>query len=332
VRVKGNKVWALSASEFVAVVARNTSVQATLIDLGYKSKNHASSVALRDRIKKENISTAHFCRAKRDKRVIPLDEILVEKSTYTDRQRLRKRLVAEKSFEDKCAVCGLPPLWQGKALTLQLDHANGVPDDNRIKNLRIICPNCHTQTDNFCGRNWQGRSKGEPQYVEKICLFCKKHFTRRAPSRSKYCSQTCAHMTIRKVTWPSADKLQQLVTKYPVIEIAKQYGVDSHTVARWCRQAGIVPPGRGYWAKIRAGIDPNAEPAKCLICGKPAPTGKKKYCSYACADQALRKPMPTAEEIVKLLASMPINQAAKQLGASYTLVHKWCAKLGVKCN
>lgn len=55
-------------------------------------------------------------------------------------------------LEEKCE-CGNKGFWRGKKLTLQLDHKNGVNNDNRLENLRFLCPNCHSQTDTFCGRN-----------------------------------------------------------------------------------------------------------------------------------------------------------------------------------
>lgn len=85
-----------------------------------------------------------------------LKEILVENSTYTSRGNLKLRLIKELGWEDRCMVPNCPhpdPEWNGKPLYLQLDHINGINNDNRLENLRIVCPNCHTQTATYCGRN-----------------------------------------------------------------------------------------------------------------------------------------------------------------------------------
>ena len=85
-------------------------------------------------------------------RVIPLTDILIENSTYTTIWRLKLRLLREGMLEYKCYLCGLTE-WNGKPITLQLDHINGVHLDHRIQNLRLLCPNCHSQTETFAGRN-----------------------------------------------------------------------------------------------------------------------------------------------------------------------------------
>ena len=80
-----------------------------------------------------------------------LGEILVFGSSYPS-ATLRRRLIAAGLKEARCEVCGLED-WCGKNLTLALDHINGDPTDNRLDNLRILCPNCHAQTDTWCRRN-----------------------------------------------------------------------------------------------------------------------------------------------------------------------------------
>ncbi len=85
---------------------------------------------------------------------IPLSEILVENSNYTNIARLKIRLLREGLLEAKCNGEGCDIIeWKGKPISLQLDHINGVNLDHRIENLRLLCPNCHSQTATFAGKN-----------------------------------------------------------------------------------------------------------------------------------------------------------------------------------
>ena len=80
----------------------------------------------------------------------------VENGVYNTRSRIKIRLLEDGILEHKCDICGLEGEWNGKPIHMRLDHINGVNNDHRIENLRMICPNCDSQLDTFCGR-WKGK-------------------------------------------------------------------------------------------------------------------------------------------------------------------------------
>jgi hypothetical protein len=83
---------------------------------------------------------------------IPLEEILDGKHPQYQTNHLRKRLLVEGLMENKCSECGIEE-WNGKQIVNELDHIDGISDNHLKENLRLLCPNCHSQTDTFRGKN-----------------------------------------------------------------------------------------------------------------------------------------------------------------------------------
>lgn len=83
----------------------------------------------------------------------PLNQVLVENSLVASSHRLKIRLYKEGMLDEQCCMCGLFSTWNGKRLSLHLDHTDGNPANNKIDNLRILCPNCHSQTKTYGSKN-----------------------------------------------------------------------------------------------------------------------------------------------------------------------------------
>ncbi|MER6850028.1 HNH endonuclease signature motif containing protein [Streptomyces flaveolus] len=142
------------------VVASSTSVNEVLRRLGLDLVGgHHTNISRR--IKAHGIDTSHFTAAVRterqrdNRRRRTAEEILVEESSAHAKRvpgsRL-KRAMLELGTEERCTLCGIEPMWLGEPLPLEVDHIDGNWRNNRMENLRMLCPNCHAATDSYRGR------------------------------------------------------------------------------------------------------------------------------------------------------------------------------------
>lgn len=83
---------------------------------------------------------------------IPLQEILNGERPQYQTNKLKHRLYKEGLKKNECEICGLNE-WQGKKIQCHLDHIDGNRFNHKLDNIRIICPNCHSQTETFAGKN-----------------------------------------------------------------------------------------------------------------------------------------------------------------------------------
>jgi hypothetical protein len=165
----------------------------------------------------------------------PLQSVLVEGSSYS-RRSLKERLYEEGLMTRRCELCGQGEKWFGGRMSLILDHINGVPDDNRIENLRIVCPNCAATLDTHCGR--------KNKLPDRECARCGELF---APRRSshRYCSRYCGMRhdearrdpkpQTRKVDRPSLEQLLAELESTSFVAVGRKYGVSDNAIRKWLR-------------------------------------------------------------------------------------------------
>ena len=203
-----------------------------------------------------------------------LDEILTIDSYYQT-SILKLRLIKENIKEYKCEKCGINQ-WNNEQIGLQLHHINGESTDNRIENLILLCPNCHSQTDNYCGKKNEG--KKEKRYY---CNHCGKRILKTVTG---YCDE-CFKLLVKKEIEPisfnkishktvidncrecgkelhykndnglcrkcfsekakrsgkKCDKntLEQLIKQKSFLEIGRIFGVTDNAVRKWCKSYGL---------------------------------------------------------------------------------------------
>lgn len=150
-------------------------------------------------------------------------EIFTKKSEFQG-QTVKKRILTKKLIPYNCSICGLQPLWNNSLLTLQLDHINGLREDNRLENLRFLCPNCHSQTNTYAGKNLQRafceRCKMPVCYDSKICRQC---------------------FLTTKIEWPPISVLvETLNNNMGIHKLAKQLGVTGNTLHKRLKKHGAV--------------------------------------------------------------------------------------------
>jgi hypothetical protein len=154
-------------------IANSRSWAEALRRLGY-CPSGGNWKTLKKRTAAIGVSTDHFdpyatSRERRRRSRIPLTEILTVGSTFS-RTNLKQRLYEEGIKEPRCELCGQDENWCGKRMGLILDHTNGVRDDNRLENLRIVCPNCAATLDTHCGK------KNREPLLPLDCLRCGRSF------------------------------------------------------------------------------------------------------------------------------------------------------------
>lgn len=240
-------------AELRRVVAGASSLSEVLRHFGLRTAggNHRQ---LRRWLDEWDISTDHFTLAWKQpaRSRQPLSKILVEGSTY-HRGHLKQRLYDEGLKERRCEMCGQGEEWRGARMALILDHINGVANDHRLENLRIVCPNCAATLETHCGR------ANRLEVEDRSCLRCGGAFRPKA-RHQRYCSRACGSRYPRdRSPRPAARKVERPPYEALLAEIAatgwravgRKYGVSDTAVRKWVRayeRESVRAPPIAAWA------------------------------------------------------------------------------------
>ena len=146
------KIDTFTDEQFKEIVASSHTMLEVAKKLGYTSHSGSNGERIRFRIDKLGLSTEHFTLGNRRPVKRTAENIFIENSTAAQKT-LRAYYYKGEYTKYECAICGQKPYWNGRELTLILDHINGKNHDDRLENLRWVCPNCNQQLDTTNGKN-----------------------------------------------------------------------------------------------------------------------------------------------------------------------------------
>jgi 5-methylcytosine-specific restriction endonuclease McrA len=187
--------------------------------------------SLKANIQRLNIDISHFRSPKErakiasQKRTKMSNNDIFTKDSKTYYGLVKRRIISDNLMKYICALCNINT-WNGKALTLQMDHINGNKTDHRLENLRFLCPNCHSQTDTYCGRNVKTRQ-------QKYCKCGSK-----IDYNSKLCNPCNGKLKIGKnckINWPPLDQLLSMLASSNYTKVSKELGVSDNAIRKHIR-------------------------------------------------------------------------------------------------
>jgi hypothetical protein len=197
----------------------------------YKELNYRIKL---DNLSLENLSQNKNNQIKKRATKLAIEDVLVNKSTYS-RRSLKLRLLSDGLLPYRCEICLNEGIWNKTPLTLQLDHKNGVNTDNRLENLRFLCPNCHSQTDTYTGKNSK-RTRKEWQ-----CICCGISISKGA-KKCNPCSAKDKEVLYKFEV--SKEELQNLINNNSMEAIGRIFNVSGSAIKKRCIKYGISKQGK----------------------------------------------------------------------------------------
>lgn len=219
----------MNIDKFIKIVSESKSFSEVSKKL-YGNNYCGNRQTIKNKINEHSINITHFdfkpssIDFKNRFKITPINEILIENSTYINTNHLKLRLYNEGLKERKCEKCGQDENWNGEKMSLILDHINGINTDNRLQNLRIVCPNCNATLSTHGGKNAKMKSNvGRKTYYIKV-----------GDEQNKIINIDKSILQ-RKVKRPSYEQLLSEIKELGYLGTGRKYGVSDNAIRKWIK-------------------------------------------------------------------------------------------------
>lgn len=147
----------------------------------------------------------------------------LSKNSETSRDVVKRYIIKHNLIVYQCNECKIINTYNNKPIILHLDHINGIANDNRIENLRFLCPNCHSQTDTYCGKN-----KGiERKYCK--CGNTKRYYSIRCVACN---NKNRLEKDKKRIQWPDIKYLIDKSKEIGFLQLSKELGVSDNAIRK----------------------------------------------------------------------------------------------------
>lgn len=222
-----NYKYKYTKEELSDAVQKSVSYAETLRRLGIPTRGN-NAETLKHKIEQWGIDTSHFTGHSKvnNKSKRKLEDYL-NNIVSIQSSKLYNILIKEGIKREKCEFCGISNIWNGKLLRMQLHHIDGNSKNNNLENIKVVCPNCHSQTTNYKNKKIANGKKEEYR-----CVVCgRKLKTNCATKMCLYCS--CKNK--RKVNRPPYEELLTDVQTLGYRGTGRKHGVSDNAIRKWIK-------------------------------------------------------------------------------------------------
>lgn len=232
-----NLIYQLSPEEFLAIIQDSYSQKEAIQKMGYEYTGGNIHDIFIKRCNELNINWKKELQ-KRDSSLTKkyTDEEIFCKNSLASDTTMRNRYLTIRENSYKCDICGLTT-WNNRFISLRVDHINGNHSDNKLENLRLVCPNCDSQLSTYCGKNISNRAKRKKEHK---CVDCGRVINSSPKAiRCIDCEKRRREREFQE-NRPNKEELYSILIHNPNFDkVASVYGVTGNTVKKWCKKYSL---------------------------------------------------------------------------------------------